>query len=134
MHWHLLPLVVVLAGVGCAGPEAVTTKSGSPMSPPKPTPKVAAPAKSHKGMPNLAPVIQPVAALSGKVVLVNAPLKYVVIEGVIGRLPPVDQTLNVYRDGQKVGVVVVSNQVRGANFAADLTQGEVRVGDAVRSD
>lgn len=69
-----------------------------------------------------------------KIVLVNAALKYVVIEGVIGRLPPTETALNVYRDGQKVGVVTVSNQARGANFAADLTQGEARLGDTVRSD
>jgi hypothetical protein len=75
-----------------------------------------------------------VAAFTGKIVLVNAGLKYVVIEGVIGRLPPTETALNVYRDGQKVGVVVVSNQARGANFAADLSHGEARLGDTVRSD
>ena len=63
-------------------------------------------------------MIEPVASFSGRVVLVNGPLKYVVIEGVLGRLPPVEQSLNVYRDSQKVGVVTVSNQSRGASFAA----------------
>lgn len=131
MHWLPLLLLAALAGTGCTGPQAAAPSVGNSAATSKATPK---PPKPSKGQPNLAPTIQPIAALSGKVVLVNAPLKYVVVEGVIGRLPPVDQALNVYRDGQKVGVVVVSNQARGANFAADLTQGEVRVGDMVRSD
>ncbi|KAF0179381.1 MAG: hypothetical protein FD161_1480 [Limisphaerales bacterium] len=120
-------LMVVLAGAGCASPKEAKDEAA------KATPKERA-KSSGKAQPNPAPVIQPVSAFSGKVVLVNAPLKYVVVEGTLGRLPPVEQTLNVYRDGQKVGVVVVSNQARGANFAADLTQGEARVGDTVRSD
>lgn len=115
--------VLLLAGLfaaGCAGPP--TAKDETP------------PARTGKGQPAPVPVIEPVAAFTGKVVLVNAPLKYVVVEGVIGRLPPVDQSLNVYREGQKVGVVVVSNQSRGANFAADISAGDARVGDTVRSD
>lgn len=120
-------LVVILVGAGCAGTKGAKDGAAKPATKEK--------AKSSgKVQPNPAPVIQPVSAFSGKVVLVNAPLKYVVVEGTIGRLPPVEQSLNVYRDGQKVGVVVVSNQTRGANFAADLSQGEVRVGDTVRSD
>jgi hypothetical protein len=118
----LLPAGLLLAG--CAGPPAAQDGSAPGKA------KAKSPAPPKPG----APVIEPVAAFTGKIVLVNAPLKYVVIEGVIGRLPPVDQSLNVYRDGQKVGVVVVSNQSRGANFAADISVGDARVGDTVRSD
>ncbi len=113
-------LLPILLAAGCVGP-ANRTDGKLPV---KPKGKAPAPV----------PVIEPVAAFTGKVVLVNAPLKYVVVEGVIGRLPPVDQSLYVYRDGQKVGVVVVSNQSRGANFAADISTGDARVGDTVRSD
>lgn len=131
---HRLPilLLAVLIAAGCAGTK--DTKDGTAQPAPKAKGKSSPSPKPAKGQPNPAPVIQPVSAFSGKVVLVNAALKYIVVEGTIGRLPPVEQTLNVYRDGQKVGVVVVSNQARGANFAADLSQGEVRVGDTVRSD
>ena len=116
MHRCCVLLVAILAGAGCAGPPAA--EKGKPV----------------KSQPKASPTIEPVSAFSGKVVLVNAPLKYIVVEGVIGRLPPVDLSLNIYRDGKKVGVAVVSAQARGANFAADLTQGEARVGDTVRSD
>ena len=125
MHRCCVLLVLTLVGAGCAGTPEKNDASGKP---------AAEKGKPAKAKPNTSPVIEPVSAFSGKVVLVNAPLKYVVIEGVIGRLPPAEQTLNIYRDGQKVGVAVVSAQVRGANFAADLTQGEVRVGDTGRSD
>lgn len=132
MHWLPVLLMVVLVGTGCTATK--DAKEGAAKSAPKEKAKSSTPSKPAKNQPNSAPVITPVSAFAGKVVLVNAPLKYVVVEGVIGRLPPVDQSLNVYRDGQRVGVVIVSNQARGANFAADLTQGEVRVGDTVRSD
>lgn len=132
MHKLSALLVAALLGAGCAGTRE--QKDGTAKV--APTEKVGLPPqlKSGKELPKPAPVIEPISVFSGKVVLVNAALKYTVVEGVIGRLPPVEQSLNVYRDGQKVGVIVVSNQARGANFAADLTQGEARVGDTVRSD
>ncbi|MFA6545170.1 MAG: hypothetical protein WCS99_12200 [Limisphaerales bacterium] len=125
-------LLAALVTAGCAGTK--DKKSGAARPAPKAKTGPGAPPKPAQSRTNSTPTIEPVSAFNGRVVLVNAPLKYVVIEGVIGRLPPADQTLNVLRDGQKVGVVVVSSQSRGANFAADLTQGEVRVGDTVRSD
>ncbi len=125
-------LLTVLLGAACAGTK--DAKDGTAPSTPKGKANSLPPPKPAKGQPDPGPVITPVSAFSGKVVLVNGPLKYIVVEGVIGRLPPPDQTLNVYRDGQKVGVVVVSSQSRGANFAADISQGEARVGDTVRSD
>lgn len=124
-----LPMVFLLAA-GCAAPPSSPKPAGSPQAK-FPSAASAKPARAQS-VPG--PVIEPVAAFTGKVVLLNAPLKYIVVEGVIGRLPPPDHTLNVYRDGQKVGVVTVSSQTRGANFAADVVHGEVRVGDTVRSD
>lgn len=132
MHKLSALLVAALVGAGCAGTREQKdgTAKVAPTAKVSPTPQL----KSGKELPKPAPVIEPISVFSGKVVLVNAALKYTVVEGIIGRLPPVEQSLNVYRDGQKVGVIVVSNQARGANFAADLTQGEARVGDTVRSD
>jgi hypothetical protein len=122
---HRLPvlLLAVLIAAGCSGPQAGKER-GKPAPPPK----------TAKGQPSPVPTIEPVSAFSGKVVLVNAPLKYIVVEGTLGRLPPSEQRLNVYRDGQKVGEATVSAQARGANFAADVAVGDVRVGDTVRSD
>ena len=130
---RLLTLIsILLLGAACAGTKAAKDDPSPPV--PKEKSKSSAPPKPARNQPDPGPVIVPVSAFSGKVVLVNGPLKYLVAEGTIGRLPPVDQRLNVYRDGQKVGEAVVSNQSRGANFAADISQGEVRVGDTLRSD
>lgn len=123
MHRFFMLLIAALLAGGCAGPQDKKEQG-----------KSSAAAKPVKAPPKPAPIIEPVSAFSGKVVLVNVPLKYIVIEGTIGRLPPMEQLLNVYRDGQKVGVVVVSSQTRGNNFAADISQGDARVGDTVRSD
>ena len=125
-------LLAVLLAAGCAGTK--DSKDGTAKPAPKEKSKSSTPPKPAKAQPNPAPTIEPVSAFSGKVVLVNAPLRYIVVEGTIGRLPPVDQKLNVYRDGQRVGEAVVSGQSRGANFAADITLGDARVGDTVRSD
>lgn len=76
----------------------------------------------------------PVNPLAGKVVLVNEPLRYVVVDFALGRPPVADQRLNVYRKGQKVGEVRISSQSRNNNFAADVMAGEARVGDEVREN
>ncbi|PAW87733.1 MAG: hypothetical protein B9S33_05750 [Pedosphaera sp. Tous-C6FEB] len=116
-------LLAGLLGVGCTtAPDARKTRSQK------------ADPKNGKAAPPPGPEISPVNALSGRVILVNGPLKYLVAEGTLGRLPTAEQVLNAYRDGQRVGEVRVSQQARGANFTADILQGEVRVGDTLRSD
>jgi hypothetical protein len=123
MHWLPTCLLAGVLGVGCStAPDARKTSSQK------------ADPKSGKVAPPPGPEISPVNALSGRVMLVNGPLKYIVAEGTLGRLPTAEQVLNAYRDGQRVGEVRVSQQARGANFTADILQGELRVGDTLRSD
>ncbi|MBI3192196.1 MAG: hypothetical protein HYZ36_05970, partial [Pedosphaera parvula] len=52
----------------------------------------------------------------------------------LGRPPVVDQRVNLYRKGQKVGEVRISSQSRNNNFAADIMAGEARVGDEAREN
>ena len=80
------------------------------------------------------PVLVPINPLAGKVVLVNEPLRYVVLDFALGRPPVANQRLNVYRKGQKVGEVRISSQSRNNNFAADIMSGEARVGDEAREN
>lgn len=123
MHWLLTSLLAGALGVGCSTtPDA---RKASPQTGASP---------SDKANPPASPEISPVNALSGRVMLVNGPLKYIVAEGPLGRLPAAEQVLYAYRDGQRVGEVRVSQQARGANFTADILQGELRVGDTLRSD
>lgn len=80
------------------------------------------------------PILVPINPLIGKVVLVNGPLRYVVLDFALGRPPTANQRLNVYRKGQKVGEVRISSQSRNNNFAADIMSGEARVGDEAREN
>jgi len=50
------------------------------------------------------------------------------------RRPALEQRLNVYREGQKVGEVKVSGPAIDTTIAGDVMVGEARVGDEVRED
>lgn len=78
--------------------------------------------------------ITPVTIYTGKIALVKKQLKYVVVEGAIGEVPPADTVINVYRADKKVGELKVSNQARSNNYAADIIKGDLKAGDTVRSD
>jgi hypothetical protein len=72
--------------------------------------------------------------VQGKVVSVNTPLRFVVMDFAIRRMPVVDQRLNVYRQSQKVGEVKVTGPTLDTTSAGDIIAGEARVGDEVRED
>jgi hypothetical protein len=73
-------------------------------------------------------------SVSGKVLFVNAALRFLVMDFPVRRLPVLDQRLNVYRNGQKVGQVKVTGPARDTNIAGDITAGEAQPGDEVRED
>lgn len=72
--------------------------------------------------------------MRGKVASVNPILRFVVIDFYLSRLPQIGQPLSVYRQGQKVGEVKVTGPEQSRNIAADITAGDAKVGDEVRSD
>lgn len=61
-------------------------------------------------------------------------LRFVVMDFPVLKMPAVDQRLNVYRNGQKVGEVKVTGPRQETVIAGDITSGEARVGDEVRAD
>lgn len=73
-------------------------------------------------------------ALTGKVAKVNVPLRFVVLDFGLDRLPALDQRLSVYRQGLKVGELKVTGPVMQNNIVADVVAGEANEGDEVRSD
>ena len=79
-------------------------------------------------------IVTPETALIGKVVSANANARFVVLNFPIGRLPSLDQRLNVYRNGLKVGEVKVTGPQRDDNTVADIVAGESKVGDEVREN
>mgnify|MGYP006955276399 CR=1 FL=1 len=50
----------------------------------------------------------------------------------VGQMAKPDQRLNVYRDGLKVGELLVTPPQREDSTVADITAGEARIGDEVR--
>ncbi len=80
------------------------------------------------------PKITPAKPVIGKVMLVNADLKYVVVDFSLGRAPVPGDAFSVYRMGMKVGEVRINSLSALSNFAADITAGEAKVGDDVKKD
>lgn len=76
----------------------------------------------------------PARSIAGRVVTVNNAARFVVLNYPFGFLPSIDQRLNVYRLGQKVGQLKVSGPQQDTNTAADLITGEVQIGDEARPD
>ena len=62
---------------------------------------------------------------------VNTASRYVVVSFAVNRYPRLEDRLNVYRQGLKVGEVKVNGPQLGENFVADLVSGEAAVGDDV---
>ena len=77
-------------------------------------------------------IVTPDKALIGKIVTVNAAARFVVLNFPIGHLPQIEQQLNVYRLGLKVGEVKVTGPQRDDNIVGDVTAGDVALGDEVR--
>ena len=73
-------------------------------------------------------------AVVGTVVSVNPALRFLVMDFPVRKLPVLEQRLNVYRNGQKVGEVKVTGPGRDTTIAGDIMVGEARVGDEVRED
>ncbi len=77
-------------------------------------------------------VLTPSTALVGKIVSVNPTTRFAVLNFPINKLPALEQRMNVYRKGLKVGEVKVTGPQRDDNIVADITAGEAAVGDEVR--
>jgi hypothetical protein len=98
----------------------------------------AKPVKTTAGAPgttdaNSKVIVTPDTTLTGKVVRLNESGRFVVVNFPVGGLPATGQTLDVYRQGLKVGEVKISNFQQGDNTVADIITGEAQVGDELRS-
>lgn len=115
--------------VGCARKPVTPRDQAAAIAGPAP---VAAPvAKSNGAASPAAEKVAPgpIEALSGKVSSANASLKFVVLTFPIGQMASINQKLNLYRAGVKVGEVVVTGPQRDENIIADIVAGEAQVGD-----
>jgi hypothetical protein len=140
-----IALVSGLILAGCASPRD-TSKAAAQKAGRKPVPKVTlAPSPAKSGAPANPPVSSltvtnknQVITLSdqtvGKVYSVNQVARFVILDYGLNPLPPLEQRLNVYRNGVRVGELKVTGPVMNGNIAADIMAGEVRRDDQVRRD
>jgi hypothetical protein len=72
--------------------------------------------------------------ITGRIVAVNPTLRYVVMDFALRQVPAVDQRLQVYREGRKVGEIKVTGPARDTTIAGDIMGGNAQVGDEVSND
>ncbi len=100
-----------------------------PPPPPAPASAYLAPATPS---PTLNPIVTPDNSLAAQVASYNAAGRFVVLSFPVGRMPNMDQTLFLYRNGLKVGVVKITGPQRDNDIVADLVTGTAQAGDEVR--
>jgi hypothetical protein len=71
---------------------------------------------------------------AGKVALVNPEARFVILDYSLSQMPPMGQRLSVFRKGVRVGEVKISGQPQTGYVAADITTGEIKIGDESRRD
>ena len=120
-------LIFALSLTGCVWNKRPSKKA-------MPLPRAGATAAARSGSStNQALIAMPENALAGKVALVNSVARFVVLNFPLGKMATVEQHLNLYRRGLKVGEVKVTGPARDENIVADLVAGEAEVGDEARS-
>lgn len=125
--------------IGCAPGSGANGQPGGARRPPpvtvtKGAEKLATTVASTNPPPPTFPVMTPADAVAGRVVSYNPQARFVIVDFLFNALPQPGQQLNVYRDGQKVGVVRCAPWVRAAQMAADVIEGEAGPGDDVRAE
>ena len=118
----ILFLAALLSAAACKAPEPQPRHSAKPNR----TVTATTVPSTNK------PAARPVNVVTGRIVGVREPLRFVIVDFTNSRLPQMDQQLNVYRLDQKVAVLKVSGPYLGTTVAADITAGEVLEGDLVR--
>lgn len=76
--------------------------------------------------------VTPEEGLHGRIASVNTNLRFVVLTFPIGQMPPIDDHLNVYRNGFKVAELKITGPQREDNTVADIVSGDPITGDEVR--
>lgn len=129
--WFAILIALTVSVSGCASKKATPAKPAPAKK--TPAPAVAQPVASKKKPEAEAkPIVTPENLLVGNVATFNTAGRFVVLDFPLGKMPALDQTLFVYRQGLKVGEVKITGPERDHNTVADLISGEARKGDEVR--
>ena len=136
MRWNILGMACALAFAGCA-------RHQQPVFPDEPV-STQGQGQGQQGQqgqqagkttksPTV--IVTPAPVNAGRITSVNAAGRFVVITYPIGvPLPSLEQKLDVYRAGLKVGEIKITGPARDLNTVADITAGECQPGDEVRGN
>ena len=78
-------------------------------------------------------IVTPYPMLVGRVVSFNMAGRFVVLNFPVGHLPVLEQQLDLFRHGIKVGEVKITGPQRDDHIVADVTAGEAVPGDEARA-
>jgi len=133
--WFATLLALVLGVSGCASKKPVPVKAApTPQSPAKssPPPETSPVGREEATAATPKLIVTSENMLVGTVATFNTAGRFVVLDFPVGKLPAIEQTLFIYRQGLKVGEAKVTGPERDHNTVADLISGEARKGDEVR--
>ena len=82
-------------------------------------------------VPATKPAVQRIAT-GAKITHLDAKLRFVVLDYRMRPMPTIGTKLAVYRDGQRVGAVQITDPIRTSFATADILEGELSVGDDAR--
>ena len=82
-------------------------------------------------VPAAKPAVQH-SATGAKITHLDAKLRFVVLDYRTRPMPAIGTKLTVYRDGQRVGAVQITDPIRTSFATADILEGELSVGDDAR--
>lgn len=123
-----IPQILALVPLAAALAAGCTATKPNPSNPDAPSAVRPVPSPADPGTPTQSTA----EILTGRIAVVNLPLRFVILDFGLRGLPGTGQTLAVYHQGQKVGEVKVSGPAIETRIAADITAGQAAVGDEVR--
>jgi hypothetical protein len=83
-------------------------------------------------LPNEKVIVTAASGLAGRIIKMNPEGRFVILNFPIGHLPALEQRMNVYRRGLKVGEVKITGPQMDDDIVGDVIDGEAQAGDEVR--
>ena len=115
-------ILLVWVGFGVAGCRSASQSTGAATAGGRGSGPLSAPE---------VPRIRPLGGGQGRIVQVQATLRFVVVDFSLNTPPAPDQILQVYREGRLVGEIKAGRIVRDTTVSADIVRGELLPGDEV---
>lgn len=125
-------LLLALIVTGCAKRRSTLDPSFT-VRPAPPQASVPASAGVQSNPVTAAPLIRPVSSPVGRITSVNQQVMIAVVTFPVGQVPAAGGRYSVFRAGQKVGELKMSEEAADTLRVADITSGTLEVGDEVRS-